>query len=256
MNNQPNFADRIVAAVCRFRGAYRLFAVPVLLITCTLIYYAGEIIDFFQWDALQWSFFYSVHDVHRLLFLAPILYASYFGRVRGAAIVTLASFAIFLPRAFLISPYPDPLIRPVLFVIIAGTMGYLTAFARNEYERRLQMENLLTKERDKMMGILNRVADGVVIIGPDYRIRYMNPAMVREFGEGVGGLCYQKIRHLDRPCAPECRLPQVLNGQVEKWQYTFSNGLTFELLASPYVDADGVVCQLATYRDITNRVKP
>jgi hypothetical protein len=47
-----------------------------------------------------------------------------------------------------------------------------------------------------------------------------------------------------------------LNGQVEQWQYTFSNGKTFELLASPYVDADGVVCQLATYRDITNRVKP
>lgn len=256
MNNKTNFADRIVVAVCRFHSAYRLFIVPVLLVVCTVIYYAGEIIDFFQWSALRWGFFYSVHDVHRLLFLAPIIYAGYFGRVRGAAIVTLASFSIFLPRAFLISPYPDPILRPLLFIIIAGAMGYLTAVARNEYERRLRIENLLTEERDKMLGILNRMGDGVVIIGPDYRIRYMNPAMVREFGEGVGALCYQHIRHLDHPCIPNCHLSEVLNGRVEKWQCMFSNGKAFELLASPHTDADGMVCQLATYRDITNRVKP
>jgi PAS domain-containing protein len=220
-----------------------------------LIYYAGEIIDFFHWDALRWSFFYSVHDVHRLLFLAPILYASYIGRVRGAIIVTLVSFAIFLPRAFFISPYPDPLLRMGLFTIIAGTMGYLTAVARNEYERRLRTEALLTKERDNMLAILNRMEDGVLVVGPDYRIRYMNPAMIKEFGEGIGAYCYQQIRHLDRPCEPDCRLPQVLKGRIEKWQYTFPDGRTFELLASPYIDADGTVCQLATYRNITNRAR-
>ena len=255
MNNKPNFADRIVASVCRFHSAYRLFVVPVMLVVFTFIYYAGEIIDFFQWSALRWEFFYSVHDVHRLLFLAPIIYAGYFGRVRGAAIVTLASFAIFMPRAFIISPYPDPILRPLFFTLIAGVMGYLTAVARNEYERRFQIETLLTKERDKMQGILSRMGDGVVIIGPDYRIRYMNPAMAREFGEGVGSLCYGQIRRLEHPCFPDCHLSEVLNGQVEKWRYTFSNGKTFELLASPYTDVDDIVCQLATYRDVTDRAK-
>ncbi len=255
MNERTNFADRIVSMVCQFQGTYRLYIVPALLAVCTIIYYAGEIVDYFHWNVLRWSFFYSVHDVHRLLFLAPILYASYFGRVRGSIIATLASFAIILPRAFFISPYPDPLLRAALFIVIAGAMGYLTAAARNEYELRLAMEVLLEKERDKMLSILNRMGDGVVIIGPDYKIRYMNPAMEREFGKGVGALCYQQIRHLDRPCAPGCHLPEVLEGKVEKWQYTFSNGKTFELLASPYTDSDGTLCQLATYRDITNRDK-
>ena len=253
MNNRVNFADRIVSAVCRFHGACRFYVLPVLFAICTIVYYAGEIVGYFHWDALRWSFFYSVHDVHRLFFLAPILYASYFGRVRGTIIVTLASFAIILPRAFFISPYPDPLLRATLFIVIAGAMGYLTAVAHNEYERRLVTDSLLEKERDKMRGILNRMGDGVVIIGPDYKIRYMNPAMEREFGKGIGALCYQQIRHLDRPCSPGCRLPEVLDGKVEKWQYTFSNGKTFELLASPYPDVDGTICQLATYRDITTR---
>lgn len=256
MNNRANFADRIVSVVCRFHSACRFYVLPALFVFCAIVYYAGEIIDYFHWDAIRWSFFYSVHDAHRLLFLAPILYASYFGRVHGSIIATLVSFAIILPRAFFISPYPDPLLRATLFIIIAGAMGYLTAVAHNEYERRLLMEDLLEKEGDKMLGILNRMGDGVVIIGPDYRIRYMNPAMEREFGKGVGAFCYQQIRHLNRPCSPDCRLTEVLEGKVEKWQYTFSNGKTFELLASPYTDLDGTLCQLATYRDITNRGKP
>ena len=255
MKNRANFADRIVSVVCRFHDACRLYILPALLTIGTIVYYAGEIIDYFHWDALRWSFFYSVHDVHRLFFLAPILYAGYFGRVRGAVIVTLVSLVIMLPRAFFISPYPDPLLRATLFIVIAGVMGCLTAIARNEYEHRLAMEDSLKKERDKMLGILNRMEDGVVIIGPDYKIRYMNPAMEREFGKGVGTFCYQQIRHRDRPCAPGCHLPEVFEGKVEKWQHTFSNGKTFELLASPYTDIDGTVCQLATYRDITSRAK-
>ncbi len=253
--NKTNFADRIVSGVCCFYEACRLFILPVLLVIGTLIYYAGEIVDYFQWESLRWSFFYSVHDVHRLLFLVPIIYAGYVGRVKGAVIVTLVSFAIFLPRAFFISPFPDPLLRAVLFTIIAGTMGYLTAIARNEYERRLKIEILLKSERDKMLGILNRMADGVLIVGPDYKIRYMNPSMVREFGEGTGAYCYQQIHRLDHPCENICRLPKVLQGQIEKWEYTFPDGRTYELLASPYIDSDGVICQLSTYRNITQRAK-
>ena len=80
---------------------FRVFTLPLLLVFCTLFYYFGELADWAAWEALRREFFYGIHDIHRLLFLAPIIYAGYFGRVKGAIIVTLISFVIFMPRAFL-----------------------------------------------------------------------------------------------------------------------------------------------------------
>lgn len=121
-------------------------AVPVMLAVCSLVYYFGELIDWAAWDALRRDFFYGIHDVHRLFFLIPIVYAGYCGRVRGAVIVTLISFLVFLPRAFFISPYPDALLRMSLFTVFAGVVGGLVGQLRNECERREDLERQLAKQ--------------------------------------------------------------------------------------------------------------
>jgi hypothetical protein len=124
----------------------RCLAVPVMLAVCSLVYYFGELIDWAAWDALRRDFFYGIHDVHRLFFLIPIVYAGYCGRVRGAVIVTLISFLVFLPRAFFISPYPDALLRMSLFTVFAGVVGGLVGQLRNECERREDLERRLASE--------------------------------------------------------------------------------------------------------------
>jgi ABC-type spermidine/putrescine transport system permease subunit I len=111
---------------------YRPFILPLLLIICSLIYYFGELVDWAGWSALHLDFFYGVHDVQRLLFFAPIIYASYTAGVRGAIIITMVSLLIFLPRAFFISTYPDPVLRVILFVIVAGSVGVLIARLRSQ----------------------------------------------------------------------------------------------------------------------------
>jgi len=231
---------------------FRLFILPLLLVLCTLFYYFGELVDWAAWEALRLQFFYGIHDVHRLLFLAPIVYAGYTGRVRGAVIVTLVSFMIFLPRAFFISPFPDPLLRMILFIVIAGVMGILTGIIRNKSEEQAQLETLLKNERDKWFGILSRMEDGVIITGPDYKVRYVNPSIIRDFGEGVGSYCYEYLHNLGQPCEG-CKLPDVTDGETARWQYTFPDGRTYELMASPYIDSDGTVCQLATFRNTMPR---
>jgi len=235
------------------RPNFRLFILPLLLVFCTLFYYFGELVDWAAWEALRLKFFYGIHDIHRLLFLAPIVYAGYVGRVKGAVIVTLVSLMIFLPRAFLISPYPDPLLRMVFFTIVAGAIGVLTGIIRNRSERQTRLETLLESERDKCFGILERMADGVIITGPDYKVRFVNPSMIRDFGDGVGSYCYRYLHNLDSPCQHGCKLPDVINGQTARWEYAFPDGMVYEVLASPYPDADGVVCQLATFRNIAHR---
>jgi len=238
------------------KATFRLFILPLLLVFCTLFYYFGELVDWAAWEALRREFFYGIHDIHRLLFLAPIIYAGYAGRVKGAVIVTLVALIIFLPRAFFISPYPDPLLRTVLFTIGAGAIGFLTGIIRNKSERCRQLEVTIRSERDGLLNIVNKIADGVLIIAPDYRIRFMNSKMAGEFGEGIGLPCYKHLHNLDAPCDQECKIPDVIyEGEISRWECRFPDGRIFEVVAAPYVDSDGVVCQLSMFRDITLRKK-
>jgi PAS domain-containing protein len=234
--------------------ALRPFIMPLLLIICALFYYFGELIDWTAWNVLRSEFFYGVHDIHRLLFLAPIIYAGYTARVKGAIIVTLVSFVIFLPRAFFISPFPDPLFRMIIFTIFAGVIGSLVGMIRNQSIRSQQLEGVITKERDKLLKIVGGMADGIIITGPDYRIRFMNSKMVDAFGEGTGLTCYKHMRNLDAPCQQECHIPEVINNEkVGKWECSFPDDKIYEVVAAPYVDLDGTVCQISIFRDITQR---
>jgi PAS domain-containing protein len=230
------------------------FIMPLLLIICTLFYYFGELVEWAAWDVLRREFFYGVHDIHRLLFLVPIIYGGYTARVKGAIIITLVSLIIFLPRAFFISPYPDPLFRMVLFVIFAGIIGCLVGTIRNQTVKCQQLEAAVTSERDKLLKIVDGMADGVVITGPDYRIRFMNSKMVDIFGEGTGLTCYEHLQEVDAPCNQGCKILDVIgNEEVGKWECGFPAGRNYEVVAAPYVDTDGVICQISVFRDITHR---
>ncbi len=238
-------------------GAYKPFILPVLLIIGAIFYYFGELVDWAAWDGLRASFFYSVHDVHRLLFLVPIIYAGYTARIRGAIIVTLLSLIIFLPRAFFISPYPDPMLRMLLFVIIAGAIGYLVARLRNEQDRYRSLQEAVQGERDKMLSIIDGMADGVMITGPDYKIRFMNASLVKDFGEGAGAACYTHLHKVNAPfeCSPDCKILDVINsGRIKNWKCEFPDGRTYEIVATPYIDK-GVICQLSIFRNVTRLVK-
>ena len=233
---------------------YRLYVLGILLLFCTLFYYFGEIVDYFQWEVLRWNIFYAVHDVHRLLFLAPILFAAYAFGLRATIIITLVTGGIWMPRALFFSPYPFPELRAMLFLVAEGVLGLLTAMTLQQKRRIERLETVVEAERDRLRAILRRMTDGVIVIGPDYRIRFVNAHMKRVLGEGIDAPCYRYIYHQSGPCGEHCRLTRVLQGADERWRYVLADGTAYEVCATPYVDADGAVCQLATYREVS-RIK-
>jgi len=81
------------------------------------------------------GFFTSVHDLHRTLFFIPIVYAALVFRVRGSLIASFVFLGVVLPRALLFSPYPEPLLRPLLFVTFAAFISLLLATQLNRLER-------------------------------------------------------------------------------------------------------------------------
>jgi PAS domain-containing protein len=60
-------------------------------------------------------------------------------------------------------------------------------------------------ERQKLISILDSIEDGIYIIDTDYTLEFMNKAMIKDFGEGIGKKCYETINNCDEIC-PWCRI--------------------------------------------------
>ena len=105
--------------------------IAALMTVLTLVYYAGytplaHLGGFFT-DAFP-------HDLHRTLFLIPIIYAAITFRVRGALGASFVFLCVVLPRTFY-SPYTDPIVRPLLFVLFIAFLGVLTAMLIDRVEK-------------------------------------------------------------------------------------------------------------------------
>jgi len=255
MGNSKENRQRLLSALTR-PNRYSLTLLFIVWGLCGLFYYLGEIVYFFNWVAVRWDFLYSVHDFHRALFLFPLVYAGYIFGVRVALTLSILTMMLFLPRAIFISPYPDPILRMLLFMLIAGGMSLVTAVARREYLHRTRLQEHLLQERDRMLHMLEGMDDGVAIIGPDYRIRYMNQNLRKKLPALENNLCYQQLRGLSAPCGENCYLAEVLKGSSARWEYKLPDGSVFEAQASPFRDVDGVTCQLTILRDITPAQHP
>jgi len=105
--------------------------IAALMAVLTLVYYAG-----YTPLANLGSFFTDAfpHDLHRTLFLIPIIYAALTFRMRGALGASFVFLCVMLPRTFY-SPYTDPLVRPLLFVLFIAFLGILTAMLIDRVEK-------------------------------------------------------------------------------------------------------------------------
>jgi signal transduction histidine kinase len=121
--------------------------IVVLMAVLTLVYYAGQ-----TPLAHVSSFFTDVfpHDLHRVLFLLPLIYAALLFRVWGAVGASLAFLVIVLPRT-LYSPFADPLIRPLIFVLFAALVAVLTAVLMNRIDEEREIARRLKESQEQLV---------------------------------------------------------------------------------------------------------
>jgi DNA-binding winged helix-turn-helix (wHTH) protein len=114
---------------------HRLLILVALFDVCGVFYYFGQLVDFFNWTTLRWEFFYEVHDTYRLFFLIPIIYACYYFGFKQGLIVNVASLIVFLPRAILISPFPDSVVRALIFTAFSCVLCIFLRIGRNKIQQ-------------------------------------------------------------------------------------------------------------------------
>jgi len=90
------------------------------------------------------------HDLHRTLFLLPVVYAALTFRVRGALITSLAFLCIVLPRTAY-SPYPEPLLRAVLSVLFVALVGVLTALLMDRIDEEREISRRLRASQEQLV---------------------------------------------------------------------------------------------------------
>jgi two-component system NtrC family sensor kinase len=114
-------------------GSPHFWIITALLALLTFVYYVAQT-PLVNVPPFNSSFFTTVHDLHRTLFLIPIIYAAWVFRVRGSLITSFVFLCVVLPRALLFSPYPEAIARSLLFVAVAAFISLFIATQLNRIE--------------------------------------------------------------------------------------------------------------------------
>jgi signal transduction histidine kinase len=114
-------------------SAIHLSVIVLLFLGLTLLYY----IEFVTTTAnvfLDQALFSGIRDLHRTFFLIPIVYASLVFGKKGSLVSSFAFLCVVLPRAFFLSPYPNPVLRAVISVASSAIIGFLVAAWYNQFK--------------------------------------------------------------------------------------------------------------------------
>ena len=121
-----------------------LWIIILLMALFSFVYYLDQT-PLVNTPLFNHNFFTGVHDIHRVFFLIPIVYASIIFRRKGGLITSFIFLCVVLPRAFIFSPYNDPLLRPLVFVLFSTLTSLLIAISLSQFEREKKTNTALNE---------------------------------------------------------------------------------------------------------------
>lgn len=118
-----------------------------------------------------------------------------------------------------------------------------------------RQEEIIQKERDKLLSILNAIPIGVYIINQQYDIEYASPSIEKEFGLINSQKCYSYFHNKNNICS-WCKGKEVFTGKSVRWEYhSFNNDKYYDILDIPIQNADNSISKFGVLHDITERKK-
>jgi len=122
-----------------------------------------------------------------------------------------------------------------------------------EIEERKRIEKALRESEEKYRSIMEAMNDPVYICSNDYRVTYMNPAMINRIGtsdiEGIP--CYKLMHGLNEKCQ------WCVHDKIQKGEYSITelvspkDGRVYHVSHSPIFHTDKSISKMTIFRDIT-----
>jgi PAS domain S-box-containing protein len=113
-------------------------------------------------------------------------------------------------------------------------------------------ERALRDSEEKYRAMMEAMVDPVYICSSEFRVMYMNPAMIQRTGrDATGEICHKAIHDLDERC-PFCVHDRVQQGEhVEDEILSPKDGRFYLGSHSPVIHSDGSISKMTIYKDIT-----
>ncbi len=121
-----------------------------------------------------------------------------------------------------------------------------------EVRERKQAEEALRESEEKYRSMMESMVDPAYICSPDFRVEYVNAAMLKRIGGvALGKPCYKMIHDFDEKCT-WCIHQEIQQGNKCSMEIISPKDMhTYSISYSPIHHVDGTVSNLAIYRDIT-----
>jgi signal transduction histidine kinase len=164
-NIQQYWEDNIIAKVSEWKTDTtkgwlnrHLLLLILLFILCIFQYYVDQTpltsLPFFSHN-----FFTGIHDINRVMFFIPVVYAALVYRVPGSLVSSFIFLGVVLPRALLFSPYSNPLLRALIFVLFSALVSLLIALELNRVERERKAQAALSSAYQKLSEYVQRLKE-------------------------------------------------------------------------------------------------
>ena len=128
--------------------------------------------------------------------------------------------------------------------VATGTMLDIT--------ERKQAEEALQESEEKYRSMMEAMIEPIYICSPDFRVEYMNPAMIRRTGrDAIGEHCFKALHGLDEKC-PWCMHHKAQQGEYLELEIVSpKDNRSYHISQSPVAHGDGSVSNMTIFRDIT-----
>ncbi|MCP4720968.1 MAG: hypothetical protein GY860_16055 [Desulfobacteraceae bacterium] len=128
----------------------------------------------------------------------------------------------------------------------------MAEYANKMLRDRKQIAEALRESEEKYRSMMETMTDQTYISSHDFRIEYMNPAMIAKVGrDATGEICHKVIYNMDEIC-PWCVFDRVQQKEHVKSEETDpKDNSHYSVINSPISHADGRVSKLTILRDIT-----
>jgi PAS domain S-box-containing protein len=115
-------------------------------------------------------------------------------------------------------------------------------------------EEALRESEEKYRSMMESMKAAVYICSPDFRVEYMNPAMIKRMGrDATGEACHKAIHNLDERC-PWCVHDKIQQGEsAETATLSPKDNRYYNVSHSPIFHQDGSISKMTIYRDRTER---
>ena len=115
-----------------------------------------------------------------------------------------------------------------------------------------RLYNDALRARQNLEKWLESMTDGVMIVGTDYTIQFMNRAATEKLGSRVGEKCWETIAK-DTVCSG-CPVQNYVHGNMDSLYYSVSIGeREYDIAAAPLINPDGSLHIIEVLRDVTER---